>query len=745
MAALGFVMVRRLFRLTLVFFLCVLVPAWAQEDDAPTNERPKAADEQLVEEADQIYRFGAKRQALDQYQLALNINPNNIRANYMTGVCYLQTINRELSLKYLLKAYDLNPNYISDLVRDNNLYPDLLFLIGFSYHLNENFDRAVEYYDRFKKDLQFNKVSSQVLEDKDRAIVYVDRKIYECSVGRDMIRQPKKLKVTPLNSINSPFPDYAPTIDAKGTTLIFTSRRAGGISPDVANDLYFYEDIWQSKKSGETWGEPQLIKELCDAKSESNLSLSPDGKTLLVYKDINNGDIYESKLEGGKWSKAKPLAGNVNSEGAEGSALISPDGKYLFFSSDRPGGFGGLDIYVSEKLSGDKWGTPSNMGPNINSEFDDDAPMLRLNGKTLFFASKGHRGMGGFDIFRSDYDTIRKEWGPCYNVGYPVNSTDNDIYFVQGEDTLKAYFTSIKESGVGDADIFLLEFLSQDEQKKDSVAKQQAIAAADSTKDQPELTDAKLNTLADAKIGSADSTDSDADGKGKKGRKGKGTGDEDEDGLAGKGVTLVISVVDKSTGALMDADLQFTNKNSKAVLTPEPDKLGTYRITFPKGKGGVTNYTLAVQKEGFVFKNISLSIPNSKTMTLNRRIELDPITVNKAVRLRNIYFDFNKWNIKPESNRELNVLVNFMKKNPTVIIEVGGHTDNVGGDAFNQRLSQRRADAVVGYLTKRGIPGSRLRSVGYGRSKPLASNDDETEGRELNRRTEFVVLGKRRQ
>ena len=716
-----------------------------------------SADEQLVDVADEAFRFGAKNQARDQYLEALKINPNNLRANYMAGICFVLTIQKERSLKYFLKAYDLDPTYTSELVVDPNLYRDLTFLIGNAYHLGENFDKAELYYKQYKDELQKNRVCAATLADKASAGRFVDRKIYECGVGKEMKANPVLVNIRSLNDLNSPFPDYAPVLDSSLSTMIFTSRRAGGASPDVAEDLYFYEDIYVSDRMGDTsWSKPTLIPELATAKNEACISLSSDGKTLLIYKDENNGDIFISrKGDGDKWSTPKSIDKTINSEYKETSAFITSNGKYMYFASDRPGGFGGFDIYVSEYLGNDKWAIPFNLGPKINTEWDDDVPMLTPDNMRMYFSSKGHRGMGGYDIYKSKFDTARGEWLDPSNVGYPINTADNDIYYFTGQDTMTAYYSSLKDFGVGDIDIFEIKFVPIDNLTADSLRKLQnelmdrlqALSTPDTaiinqnlaellSQDVYVLDSADVYAMLDKKQEKPMTMDELLQFKREFGYL-PGSGGKAVKTVKPTEIAVRIAVIDKKTGKPMSAIVRFSKRGSNEELLPDEIAPGIYELRMPVEMAG--DYVVTAEKDGFMFGTVNVKVPK-KGGTINTKLFMDEKSLNTPLALRNIYFDFNKATIKAVSQRELKVVLRFLKSNPKTIVEIAGHTDAIGGDEYNQKLSERRANAVANWLMARGIDNNRLIPKGYGKSRPLASNDDEDEGRELNRRTEFELL-----
>ncbi|SFB70862.1 WD40-like Beta Propeller Repeat [Flexibacter flexilis DSM 6793] len=700
------------------------------------NDKIKEA-EDLILDGEEIFKFGAKRQALDMYKSAATLNPNSLKANYMTGICYLQTLNKNLALTYLLKAYELNPKYVSELSLGSELYPDQIFLIARAYHYGENFDKAIEYYELFRQNLETNQISAVARAEKKEAMRSIERKIEECKVGKEMIKHVANVSITSIAELNSEFPDYSPTINAAEDMMVFTSKRQFGMSPLVDNDLYFYEDIYVSYKKDGVWGTPELIPGINTVFNESNVGLSPDGKTMFLYKDDNNGDIFITKRQNdGSWSRPQSISENINtSDYKESSASISPDGKFLYFVSNREGGFGGSDIYVSRALSNGKWGSPQNLGNIINSPFDEESPVVSFDSKHLYFSSRGHHGMGGSDIYKADFDPEKAEWINPTNLGYPINTADDDGYYIQSSDSVRAYYASVRErGGQGDLDIFVIAPAVEDTllAKKTEIVPETAKAVEPTP----------IQTIAEDTAMAANDPDPTKATKRK-------TTEEPTDSVPKNGespvITLNVIVRNKNTGELMDAEVAITEgANAEGGETKRTAK-GKYARDVTEEEG--RHFKITIQKPDFNFEDIDVELPefvSGKKLTFTKEIELTPAAVNVAVRLRNVYFDFakNQLNVK-KSERELGLLVNFMKDNPSVILEIAGHTDSKGKADYNLILSQRRAESIVGYLRKQGIDPSRLRPKGYGERRPLASNDDEAEGRELNRRTEFIIISKK--
>jgi hypothetical protein len=331
-------------------------------------------------------------------------------------------------------------------------HEDMEFYLGRAYHLNHNFGKAVAHYHKYQRQLRNSGYAS---EKGAEVKAYME----DCMAGTTLIPDSLELEIRNLgNLVNSEYQDYIPLVSADESTLVFTSRRSNTTGGRMAGDGSFYEDIFiATRNQNGIWSKPEPIIELNSDQHDAGIGLSNDGKQLFIFSDENGGDIYISSKKSKGWSKPESLEGDVNSKYWEGSASISKDGNYLYFASNRPGGFGGIDIYRAEKLANGTWGNTVNMGPEINTAEDEDAPQIHTDNTTLFFSSKGHSGMGGYDIFSTVMDRLTDTWSQPRNVGYPINTAGDDIHFSLNADGSRAYFNSSHLTADGQNDIFLME------------------------------------------------------------------------------------------------------------------------------------------------------------------------------------------------------------------------------------------------------------------------------------------------
>jgi len=402
-----------------------------------------------LEQADQVYAEAkdAIEIAKDIYIQAAEADTMNVRANYMAGMLYLETVNRDYSTQYFERVKRLDPKY-----RFN-----IDYLLGRGYQYGLEFEKALEYFNRYKKRLLANKS----YRGGDKTSVYeVNDRIEESKNAMEIIGMPSSYTIENVGEdVNSSWPDYAPVLNEDETVLIFTSRRQeGNTNENVDKDNFYFEDIYISKRKGVTWSKAKNIGQNINTPyHDSNLFISSDGKTLYIYSDEGNGDIYYSvENENEEWSKPRPLEGRINSQGfAEQSIWVSQDGEFMMFASNRPGGYGGFDIYGCYIEDGE-WKRPFNMGPEINTKEDEDGPYMAKDGITVYFSSKGHKGFGGFDVFTTKYQTKVEKWGKPENLGYPVNTVDDEVYFHPTADGKRGYLASVREEGYGFTDIYMV-------------------------------------------------------------------------------------------------------------------------------------------------------------------------------------------------------------------------------------------------------------------------------------------------
>ncbi len=617
--------------------------------------------------------------ALDGYLLAYEYNDHYPELNYKIGVCYLGSVYKPKALTFLKSAYKQKPNVAKD----------IYWQLGKAYQYNYQFDTAIFYFNEYKKSL-----NSTELKHKSKQI---DERIHQCELAKEMVANPVNVNIINMTEINSEFPEYCPVITADESRIYFTARRPDCVGSSVdPNDGQYYEDIYTSKFITGKWQPPVNVGMPLNTRNhDATVALSPDGKSMIIYR---NGDLLICHKRGKKWSFPEYLPDNINTDETENSACFSFDGKTLYFVRGKTldPQTSNSDIYVTHLKNG-KWTDPVKLPPVINSDRDEDGVFLHPDGRTLYFSSMGHNTMGGYDIFKS----VKNDdgtWSEPENLGYPINTPDDDIYFVLSADGKTGYYSSVRKNSKGFSDIYQIKFIQEKEIFQD--AEDNLIASNDTTTTQSLEKSIDINKVY---------------------------------------LTLVTGqVYDAITlKPIPEANIEIVdNQADSIILTTTSDEEGYYIVTLPSGK----NYGMNVSADDYLFHSENFNLPADEEFNkIVLDIPLYNITAGAKVILKNIFFDFDKATLRKESIPELIRVVDFMNDNPKVVIEVSGHTDNKGSHEYNKKLSEARAKAVVDFLIKQGIDAKRMTYRGASFDEPIATNDTE-EGRQMNRRVEFKII-----
>lgn len=394
----------------------------------------------MLQEADLLYIQEDYRGAVAIYDQVLEVNPAHALSNLRAGICRLNMRNHQTkALKYLERAKEQK-------------MPEATYYIGLALHFQERFDDALLAMKRY-------------LASGDEAIPepLVNLQMRMIERAREAYANPANCRLTNLGeAVNSPYPDYVPLITADGSTLYFTSRRAGGFSDQHDPNGDFFEDVYRSERREDGWTVAENLGEPVNTAShDATVAISPSGNQLLTYRTnpaLDGGDIYHSQLSNAGWSVPEKFTDRVNSRFFEPSAAIASDERTIYFASNRPGGYGGKDIYRVVQLPDGQWSYPVNLGPEINTPGHEDGPFITADGKTLYFASTGHPGIGGYDIFRSDRDAQTGQWSAPRSLGYPLNTVFDDIYLVMEANGKTGYYSTNRKGGYGDHDIYRVGF-----------------------------------------------------------------------------------------------------------------------------------------------------------------------------------------------------------------------------------------------------------------------------------------------
>ncbi len=374
-------------------------------------------------------------------------SPENPKWNFLKAKVFFELANHDSAFVYFLNAEELG--YES---QENNYY------LAFLYHQKDSFSQAKEHYIQFLNIFSETDKESHPLASKNE----IQKRIDECKHGIEFKENNRKIEIINLGAdINSSYPDYAPVISADEQTLFFTSRRPNSTGGLVdARDGWNMEDIYICvKDSNNNWSRPEQLPGYINSNGhDANIGLSPDGQSLFIYRDDAlqsglSGNIYESVWKFHRWSTPLLLPEPINTRYWETGVSTTPDEQTLYFSSNRPGGYGGLDIYKVRMLPNGTWALPENLGPSINTEYNEESPFIHPDAKTLYFSSEGHSSMGGFDIFYSNLED--SVWTKPENMGYPINTARNELYFVLSADARRGYFSGIRSETFGDKDLYM--------------------------------------------------------------------------------------------------------------------------------------------------------------------------------------------------------------------------------------------------------------------------------------------------
>lgn len=399
--------------------------------------------------ANEQLEAGKAQRAIINFIELQSIDSTNSFINYKVGRAYLLINGQKAkAVPYLEKAVKKTSAKSKDSYKESDAPLDAFYYLARAYHLNAEFDKAIAAY------RQYLKVDSSIDRLKKEEVEWM---IQTCLNGKLLTESPISATTENLGeAINSIYDEYSPVVDATESMLIFTSRRPTSTGGFLDVDEKYFEDIFVSQKQDDgTWGKPMSIGSNINTDGhEATIGLSADGQELYIYRDdFGDGNIYVSQLRNGAWSEPLLLNNNINSPFRETHATVSADGQTLYFTSDKSG-FGSMDIFRSRRLPNGEWAVAENLGEVINTKYDEEAPFIHPDGKTLFFSSKGHNSMGGYDIFFSVEENGK--WSTPMNIGSPMNTPDDEYFFVMSTDGKRAYYASSNGQGYGGKDIYMM-------------------------------------------------------------------------------------------------------------------------------------------------------------------------------------------------------------------------------------------------------------------------------------------------
>lgn len=741
----------------------------------------------LLSEAEYNYFNREYVIALGNYLQAYKQDSTHYNAAYKIGACYLEENMITKAIRFLqIAEKGMSFKYKEGSAKERNASYHTLYLLGKAYQSMHEYDKAIGKYTEFKNALEVKKIYE---------IDMVDRQIEACVRAKKLTNRPVPVEIFNLGiGVNTGENEMFQCVSNNDSVMVFARRmvkQTTSFGNKISVTTY---SLFHAIPYGDTWKVSREITS--DIRSDGffiPVSLSPDGKKLVLYRDNYNhgqmndydmGALYVSEFKTGRWTSAKKMDKTINSVSWEYSGSFNNDNTAFVFSSDRKGGSGGLDLYIS-RLVGGKWSNAENLGKAINTDFDEDFPVL-IGDSIIIFSSEKHDNMGGYDMFLSK--KVNGTWSVPINLGFPINTPGDDERIAVSKGGKKYYFSSLRPDGYltfGQSDIYEISVLPEDtyepivvgpsynrekkpvaknvEPQADSVIAEQLpvpVEEESALVETPEREKPAIDTLAtqtSKPIATEHNTEETAVEKQENDNTKKLIAEQSAD--APKAIPVYESarnnkkeeptevvgtvVANNSEEKKININVSLIDaKTSKKVAETKTDSDGTYNL-----KAGSGDYKIVIEDEKIETKEHNLYIP-SKAVS---QIAVQSPVVNKGslegeyYRIRAVFFDYGKNELSREAQIELERLFVLMNKNTSLYVEVSGHTDSWSSASFNQKLSLRRAEVVVNYLVTKGIDPMRFVKKGCGETQNIAINEnkdgsDNPEGRRYNRRVEIKVL-----
>ena len=715
----------------------------------------------------EVYDYSA---ALDILLEMKELDPENCNTHFFIGNCLMNIPNREKeAIPYYEKALEsLTIAYKIANPREKNAPIDAIELLGNAYHMNYEFEKAIEKYEFYGNFL------SEYNEDAVRSNA---RKIRRSKNALKLVQNPVDVKIYPLETVNSEFSEYKPLLNAQENTMFFTAKKPDGLTDNKDDQGDFYEHIYFSEKVGNNWTQAKLMPSPINTKkSTSALYLSADGQYLLssmVNNDNNIGPlgrgIFESYKNGNVWTDPQIFQNKVNTSYLETSANMDLNKNMVFFVSDRDGGLGGKDLWVIKKLDNGSWSSPQNLGEPINTEYDEESPYFHSDGKTLYFSSKGHSSIGGLDIFKSELDK-ELNWSSPKNMGYPINTVNDDLSFVPTVTGNRAYFSSVRNGGKGKSDIYEMILPNQEESSlavyKGKVTNQNGKpiknieVSVQNDKYYPVYKEFQINKSSGKFVfvfesGNFYNIKFDID-----------TltiydsinVSENQKGIFSYSKSIEIAEDEVVvSNAVIEIEEKITIEKQPMVINNvlKASPVVSSNLSNDANSKSLESSEKASKKTELVKDTLSTSnqpiiADNSNSVTQEDIGAKESDSKEEKAEEHILFYD--NINFKSESSdlsnsekSKLDKLIEDLKSNPTWRVNSIGHTDNTGSMKYNQILSVLRSESVKTYMINRGISFKRIETIGMGEVHPLAENlaadgSDNPTGRAANRRVEIQII-----
>lgn len=621
--------------------------------------------------------------AIQLYNKMIEMEPDNGLYHFQLGFCYLNTSSKKDSSIYeFKKAYGL----YKPKVRKGTQGIETEFYLGRAYRVNDSIDQALSTLEKLKRRV----TNKKFLE-------IIDKEIDLCNLTNEMKSHPVEIQVQNLGAIvNSEYTDHSPVLTADESMLFFTSRRPYK-NHEVGVDDQYDENIYVSRKlETGTWSAPEPLNDKINTEEhEATVSLSYDGSELYIYREDDNGTLLVSYFKGDDWSEPVPLNENINTKYRETGACLSTDGKRLFFASDRPGGRGGYDIYVSERMPDGSWGEAKNLGDAVNTAEDEEGPFILPDNSKLYFSSKGHRGLGGYDIFYCDANEFGT-WSRAVNAGFPINTAEDDVFLFITPTSARSYFASERKDGIGRSDIYVMGL--------------------------PSVMETEL-TVVTGLVGVCE----------------------------GKVPESVITIRDNSLGVSSTAVPNI--RTGKYIFIGR--RAHNYTLTATVGNKTVYSETFDIAAnapEQMNYKTIQLDpehncpephVPEDEPEQIpGKYYDENGVMYDCLAEIEDISFPFGAASaLGPTPS--LDTLAKYLKNNRDAVVEIRAYCDAKGSAVYNLKLSKKRGTAVYNYLIQHGVQSKQLVVTGLGEENPISFNiingefDDESKA--YNRRVEFKM------
>ncbi|HOE39436.1 MAG TPA: OmpA family protein [Bacteroidales bacterium] len=661
-----------------VFLIVISTPSFSAKN--PSNNKKWKQAESLLDDT-KYYDAGK------MYKEIFEVEPNNFNCAYKIGYCLLSSeLEKEQDVESSIYYLKLASNNVNE--KYKNSYSEKKapvlswYYLGVAYRLNGDYDEAVIAFKEYKK-LQKKK------EKKFLSSINVDREIQTCKDAQEEFDY-RRMRLEPIQIEGVEAGNLRCPVLAEGANrLIFTNGKNNVFPPDInwraTTDVVKLDAVYMAVRDnvGGSFHSPQSIEADLQIKHPHvPVTVTADGSELYLIVDKNdNGNIFMSKFENGKYQPAQKVK-KLNTRKWESHASITPDGSRIYFTSMRKGGYGGLDIWYSDRDDEGKWKKPVNMGENVNTKYHEEMPYIMNNGNALYFSSEGHTNIGGFDVFYSNYDSQSQSWNKAENLGYPFSTSGNDMGYIMENGEVFAFCPvndNKRREGIGNCDcISLVHELV------------------------PEL--AEINGI--IKLSP-----------------------EDEEKLK----QLQVRLVDSEN----KEELANTKVDEEGKFVFDNVERGKYDVVVYLNGEHKTTTQIEVPQDGKWDILIDEMIVTTDDQIADQESKEETKSV---IYVENVFFDFDKYNVKSQYNSDLDKLANWLNENPEAELKISGHTDHYGTEEYNMGLSKRRAESVQKYLLNKGVKKSQLVITYHGESQPLTIDVDDDTIRHLNRVVLFEVI-----